>query len=281
VSEVPMEKQISVEYVEGSAEELVPELSQEYIGKIISKQVGHKHTEHELVIFWTQSVQIFINDTIIRSAGYNVLFAPACLEHYQVNHPTGVYKRFLIQFSEDFLEPELVDQNLKEFFYCSLTQEQMETIQTYIDLMLKSSEMYNHDKWSQKEQKYLLVLLFNEISRCMKNVSDSPVVVNKDQLIYDVCSYIHQHFDEKITLDTLAGIHFTSRATLTKRFRKSMGVSITEYIRQVRIDYATQYLANDYSVNETAEKCGFYDTAYFIKVFRQITGRNPTEYKKA
>ena len=275
-----MEKQLIMNYIEGDVKTLdnISVFSQENMVKMVNKHLHHNHRNHELVIFFSQSAQIFCENTLIRTCGYTAFFCPASVEHYQLNHHTGLYKRFYVQFPSDFLEPESVAQNLDHYFCCSLKSEHMENIQPYIDLLIKSDTDPN-DRWRNINQKYLLILLFNKISRYMTTDSVAAITQKEDQQLYKVCSYIYQHYNEKITLDMLAELTFTSRATLTKRFRQIMGYSITEYIRQVRINYAIQYLVNGYTVNETAEKCGFCDAAYFIRVFQQITKKKPKDYK--
>lgn len=276
-----MEKLLEMEYVDGFAEDLsdIPVLTPTSMNTIANNGFHHNHPRHELVVFWTQSVHIFCKGTFIRSSGYTAFFCPAGIAHAQLNHPTGLYKRFYVQFPTDFLRTESIEQNLHDIFCCSLKSEQMENIRPYIDLLLKSDDA-PEDKWKFNKQRYLLSLLFNELFCYVNKESESLIIKKEDNMIFNVCSYIHQHYQEKITLDTLADYSFTSRATLTKRFREVMGSSITDYILQVRIHYAIQYLNNGYSVYEAAEKCGFYDTAHFNKMCRKLNGKTPGAFKK-
>lgn len=277
---IDMEKLLTMQYIEGEIEKLdnIHIFSPQSMERILNNDIRHHHSKHELVVFYSESTQIFCDNTMIRSHGYTAFFCPASIEHHQLNHHAGMYKRFFVQFPTDFLDPESVAQNLDHFFCCILQPEHIECIQPYIDLLLKSGSEPD-DIWNTITQKHLLILIFNMIAKFMTTDPITAIAQKEDRILYKVCSYICHHFNEKITLDHLAELSFTSRATLTKRFRQVIGCSITEYIRHVRINYAIQYLINGYTVNETAEKCGFCDAAYFIRVFQQITRKRPNEYK--
>ena len=270
-------------YVEGDIEDLynVSVYNFTYLNSVANNITIHSHEKHELVIFWSQSVRLFCDDTIIHSSGYNAYFCPAGHEHYQMNQPTGFYKRFYVQFPVSFLAPNEVEQNLNVFFFCPLQEEDISEIQPYIDLLLKTGEA-QESKWNQNAQKHLLILLFNEFARRFQERTEptKTTTQKRERRIFTICSFIHQHYSEKITIEQLAELASVSKTTLTQQFREVLGISIIEYVRKVRVTYAMQYIANGYSVSETALLCGFCDAAYFIRVFRSITGITPKEYSK-
>jgi YesN/AraC family two-component response regulator len=54
----------------------------------------------------------------------------------------------------------------------------------------------------------------------------------------------------------------------------------SEYLNQERIRRATAYLDGDTTVISAAYQAGFNNVTYFNRVFRQQTGKTPSEYKK-
>jgi two-component system response regulator YesN len=64
-------------------------------------------------------------------------------------------------------------------------------------------------------------------------------------------------------------------------FKKEEGISLTDYIVNVRINKAMEYLRDpQFTVYEVATKTGFNDEKYFSKVFKKKVGVTPTEYKE-
>jgi two-component system response regulator YesN len=70
---------------------------------------------------------------------------------------------------------------------------------------------------------------------------------------------------------------------LGKLFKKETGEYFSQYVMQVRIEKAQQWLKAqpEMKVYELAEKTGFgLNSQYFIKVFKKYTGKTPKEYKQ-
>jgi two-component system response regulator YesN len=55
-----------------------------------------------------------------------------------------------------------------------------------------------------------------------------------------------------------------------------------DYLNFYRIEQAAHMLdSTELSVTEVGNRCGFWESSYFTKVFRKKTGMTPTEYRKA
>lgn len=93
---------------------------------------------------------------------------------------------------------------------------------------------------------------------------------------------IHDRIGEKITLDILSletGIH---PVHLSKEFPKYFGTGFGQYIRNVRIQKATQLLTQKHlSLTDIAYQCGFSDQSHFIRCFRNAIGVTPHAYKNS
>lgn len=96
-----------------------------------------------------------------------------------------------------------------------------------------------------------------------------------------VFSYIRKNFRKKLKVSELADIASMSESTLTRAFIKSVGMPPIAYCCQHRIHYSMGLLANsEMSISEIAMACGFDDSNYFTRIFRQQTGCSPREYRK-
>ncbi|MCR5155824.1 MAG: AraC family transcriptional regulator [Butyrivibrio sp.] len=92
--------------------------------------------------------------------------------------------------------------------------------------------------------------------------------------------YLDTHYQEKITLDKLAEIFLTSKYTLSRSFKEQTGTSIINYLLVVRITHAKQMLRfTDMTVEEIGYSCGITPLYYFSRMFKQIEGVSPMEYR--
>ncbi len=99
--------------------------------------------------------------------------------------------------------------------------------------------------------------------------------------IRKVIEEINRHYNEEISLGSLAVEHNLSIGYLSSLIKRRLGVSFTEYITAKRIKDAKKLLLNeDYSIEAVAEMVGYKDYFYFTKVFKNNTGMSPSKYRK-
>lgn len=97
-----------------------------------------------------------------------------------------------------------------------------------------------------------------------------------------VLSWIEQHACEKLTMADLARQAAMSERTFLRRFREATGLSPIDYVIRARLRRAVELLiARDsrLSITEIAFRCGFQDSNYFSRQFRQLTGTSPGQYR--
>jgi AraC-like DNA-binding protein len=69
---------------------------------------------------------------------------------------------------------------------------------------------------------------------------------------------------------------------LCKMFKKSTGVTFTQYLSRVRVEKAKNLLLNPHlRVSEIAYDVGFQSLTHFNRVFRQVVGQSPSEYRES
>lgn len=92
--------------------------------------------------------------------------------------------------------------------------------------------------------------------------------------------YIDIHYNEKISLDMLADMFLINKYTLSRGFKEQFGTSIINYLLITRITHAKQLLRfTDETVEEIGNKCGISPLYYFSRIFKQIEGISPLEYR--
>ena len=92
---------------------------------------------------------------------------------------------------------------------------------------------------------------------------------------------IREYYKDGITLDEISRRLRVTPEYLGTLFHREVGTSFSTYIRNVRIDKAKELLCGtQLKLYEIAEKTGYSDPKYFSKVFREVTGFTPAEYRK-
>lgn len=103
----------------------------------------------------------------------------------------------------------------------------------------------------------------------------------KRRNLQDIKEYLEEHYAEKITLDMLAERFYINKYYLTRIFKEQFGVSINNYLLQVRITRAKQLLRfSEYSIEKIGQQCGMNDANYFSRMFKKMEGIAPGEYRK-
>ncbi|MBD5103791.1 MAG: AraC family transcriptional regulator [Ruminococcaceae bacterium] len=106
-----------------------------------------------------------------------------------------------------------------------------------------------------------------------KGLYSKPVLICLD-LIYD-------NLHNKITLNDLADNVGLSAPYLSKLFHKEVGVTVSQYISQKRVEAAENLLKfSDYSCIEISNYLCFNSESYFIQVFKSYTKLTPKEYRE-
>lgn len=85
------------------------------------------------------------------------------------------------------------------------------------------------------------------------------------QILMSALEFIHTHYDEKLTIDTICKALFTSRSTLVRAFDEVLSVSPHLYIRRFRKNKAIGLLSEGMSKTQTAVSCGYYDVSHMCK----------------
>lgn len=102
------------------------------------------------------------------------------------------------------------------------------------------------------------------------------------QIIKSACDFIHAHYQDDLTLTQMAEYTNVSISHFGSLFKRYTGETLIAYINQVRVEKAKELLRNsDDKIYLIAEKVGFSSQHYFIRVFKNVKGMSPNEYRKS
>ncbi len=93
--------------------------------------------------------------------------------------------------------------------------------------------------------------------------------------------FIESHYHEHLTRDRIVGAVASNHTTLTRRFKKELGMTPMEYLWHHRIRVAKKQLEfTALSVGEIAMRCGFKTVQHFRRKFEEATGYTPVAFRE-
>ncbi|MDL2206656.1 response regulator [Eubacteriales bacterium OttesenSCG-928-N13] len=110
---------------------------------------------------------------------------------------------------------------------------------------------------------------------------DPPPESGVHPLGEQVRQYLDEHYDQHITNQTLAEQFGYVPSYISLLFRKSLGISPSDYLNNLRLERAKQMMHDEphMMVKQIAERVGFKNQYHFSKAFKKHTGLWPTDYR--
>ncbi|WP_419893512.1 bifunctional transcriptional activator/DNA repair enzyme AdaA [Oceanobacillus kimchii] len=120
---------------------------------------------------------------------------------------------------------------------------------------------------------------FRPCKRCQPELS--IVTYNPQQEIVDESiNYLKQHYQEIITLNSLAFKIGVSPSYLSRVFKEKLGITPHKYLEIIRIHKAHQLLLNTvYNSTEICFQVGYKNFSSFYRHFKKISGCSPSQYR--
>ena len=119
----------------------------------------------------------------------------------------------------------------------------------------------------------LFTILFsytNKYNKSMYNAISNEVII-----------YLEKNINEKLSLELLSKKLGYSKNYLCKKFKESIEMTIGEYFNLLKINKSMELLKlRETAITQIAYELGFSSTQHFSKLFKNLTGYTPSEYKK-
>ena len=128
----------------------------------------------------------------------------------------------------------------------------------------------------------LIGLIWQLIGRLMQRDTAEPLPHTRQvNQLKSALSYIRKHYDEPITLETLAQTAGMAPRYFCRAFAAMTGKTPIAYLNYYRIEQAGErLLLTDERITDIAFSCGFNDAGYFTKAFTKQKGLSPSRYRK-
>lgn len=114
---------------------------------------------------------------------------------------------------------------------------------------------------------------------CITHINKASVH-NYPPLIQTALLYIHQNYNQDISLYSVADHCKITEVYLSRIFKQNLDIPFSKYLSNYRIRMASYFLIQTkYSLKEISQKCGFQNYNYFLTVFKNTTGVTPMQYR--
>ncbi len=121
-----------------------------------------------------------------------------------------------------------------------------------------------------------------DASRKLFDLIEAESKNNQSWLIQKVDRYIAEHYQEDISLTTIAEMFHYNPSYLSRVYKSSTGNNLVYAIRDIRIAAAKEMLKfSSKRIPDISQEVGFVSAKYFSQVFKRVMGCSPNEYREA
>lgn len=220
----------------------------------------------------------FINANVLHSA-WNA-GTSECRLHSVVFHPrlAGGNPDSIIW--QKYVQPLISDTSLSFFIFNHQTtwhRTFLDTIEGVWNLCVSEPDGYELDVRSD------LSKFIYRMGGCRQSrpVQPSEKELRDSVRIKNMLEYIHIHYHEELNTNMIAQSVAISPSECLRCFHSTIGTTPIQYLKQYRIQKAAELLAAaNKKIQDICLECGFQETSYFAKSFREIMGCTPSEYRK-
>lgn len=228
--------------------------------------VSHFHSNYELIYAMDGEAEINLNGrSEILVKGELMLISPFAIHSLVLSRGA---RTWVGVFSEDFIM-SFAEKN-RHIRYSKFTCD------AKVEVMLRDNLFFE----GQPEHYMMKACLYMVIGECVKNAS-AYTAGKGDGFITSVTQYISEHLTDDIKLVEIAEALGYEYHYFSSLFHKAFSMNFKSFINIFRFDSACKMLSNKKTdISAVCEACGFGSVRNFNRVFRQLSGITPSEYKK-
>jgi AraC-like DNA-binding protein len=247
----------------------------------------HYHPEYELVYVEASAGIRHVGQHVSGYTGSDLVLIGPNIPHLNFDYGLQTaYRQVVVQLKEDFLgdalrhTPELAA--IEELFArAAFGLAFGERCRAEVGAELKVLQGLDHF-----EQLIALLRIFRrlalepDVERLNAIDTSVKAFLNDKIRMSSVYEYIHRRYDRSPDVGEIAAQVHLSTAAFCRYFKRQTKMTFTDFVNQYRIGQAKTLLLQDRSVSEVCYSVGIESLSYFNKLFRQVTGENPSAFKK-
>jgi len=247
----------------------------------------HYHPEFELVYVEADAGIRHVGTHVSTYTQSDLVFIGGNLPHLNFDYRLrSDYHQIVIQLRTDFLGTALA--LAPEF---SLIRQLFKAAEYGIAFngetkLLVAEKLKQLGSLNSLEQLLELIGVFQLLAGSAETERLNSDLTSKDFILKDkirmgaIYEYIDANFHQKPDVNIVAQKVNLTTPAFCRYFKRQTNITFTEFVNQYRIERAKNLLMQNHNVNETCYAIGFESISYFNKLFKQITGENPSDFRK-
>lgn len=143
------------------------------------------------------------------------------------------------------------------------------------------SGFYIYKSTECKDITQILIYRNHAIEELAKRVREQKERRHTSSYTEQCKDYVYGHYREKIYLDDIADTLGISSSYLSRLFKKETGISLQDFINDVRVEKAANLLRySEVTLPGIAEYVNFPSQSYFGKIFKKKMQMTPKQYRE-
>ena len=124
-------------------------------------------------------------------------------------------------------------------------------------------------------------IMKNYVVKCIDTVSQTDQNQQSGELIIRMQQFIQEHYAQSLSLKVLSETFYVCPAYLSRLFKRKTGTNFVDYLTQLRMEKAKEFLKNkELLIYDVAALVGYENPRYFSRLFKETTGHTPQEYRE-
>ncbi|HEY4209669.1 MAG TPA: AraC family transcriptional regulator [Puia sp.] len=254
----------------------------------------HFHDMYEIILIAKSYGKLYAGNKVMNFNENEVyLFGPG-LAHCFYNDQSFIDKNeiahaIVIFFREDFMGKDFFHRPELSRIKKLLHQSQHGIKVNDVDIALSAF----FPRMTQEKAMPALILLFQLLEllstqdkAAVSLINPSPRNANftdsDSAKLEQVFNYVLENFSEEVNIKEASSLACLNEAAFCRYFKRRTEKTFSEFVNHVRITHATRLLQDkDWSIASICYECGYKNLSYFNRVFRDIMGNTPFEYRKS
>lgn len=247
----------------------------------------HFHPEYELVYIEAESGPRHVGSHSSRYSGSDLILIGSNIPHLNFDYGVqGSYRKVVVHLKKSLVETQWA--NMPELATLNRLFQQASKGLTFLHAQKNETgqRLFALEGLTPARQYLELLNILLELAELGESVPlhDRPYAnqytLREQNRIRHVFAYIDRYYPRAITLAEVAELCHLSREAFCRYFKRMTNYSFTEFLNRFRISQSKNMLMNGYSVTDACYACGFGSLSYYNRIFRKVTGENPSTFRK-
>nr|WP_256366463.1 helix-turn-helix domain-containing protein [Terribacillus sp. AE2B 122] len=246
----------------------------------------HWHEDMEILFVLSDDVEIRVNQNSYKLREGDVFLINMNELHFISATPKNA-QILVLQIDHEYVKGMDIQIEGKKFYLNSSDEQDNHKKHVFEDIKRTLASMMQHvlnrmPFYSIKIKQQLLHLVALLLEHFEVSVKTDQYNIEDDQRLLDILKYMNDHCkDPDISLNQVAEVFSLNPQYLSRYFKSKVGISFKKRLDSLRLQKSlSAVIATTKSINEIALEYGFPDSKAYYRVFKEVLGSTPNQYRQ-